>query len=341
MDWKRLTVPLLLGAVLSVAGCSGSADPGGSETVAPAGSAPCQKVSLVGQDDPIFRSAYYALEQDKVKSDLIPDVEVQYLSIPAAIQATQSGAFDFIGTSLQGVVLARQSGLDLRIAAFLLAHTGGGLSFYVRSDSGINTAKDLVGRTVATPSLGSTGTTEAQIVLAEKYGLQFALEGGDLTWTELDPPTQLNALKNGDIDAALMWNQAKYRADQDPSLRNLAQLDADYKEVTGSFPIGVAVVAKGDYVDANPKCAAEMQNLIAESATYFKENIDSLAPEVAAQTRDDVEYIKEWWDPTNYVFGGEADATWRGYADAYYSRAAKYGIIPAQPNLDEIVIKEQ
>lgn len=324
----------LLAATLTLTGCGG-----GAETPAGGDNGTCEPVTLVGLDDGSQRSAYYALVNDKVTSEVIPDVEVNFLTIPAAIQATQTGQYDFINTSLQGAVLANQAGLDLRVAAFILAHTGGGLSLYARSDSGITSPKGLAGKTIATPSFGSTGTVETQMVLAETYGLDFALEGGEVTWTELDPPTQLNALRAGDIDAALLWNQSKYLADQDPELTNIAQLDEDFRKMTGgAWPIGAAVVAKGDYVAANPRCVSEMQRMLTESVDYAAANIADFAQEVATQSGEPVEYIETYWDPKNYTFGGKVDAEWRGYADAFYSRAANYGVISAPPDLDELVV---
>lgn len=328
----------VVGALFALAGCT--SPPAAAPSEGANGDLVCEPMSLAGLDDDSHRAAFWALENDLVTSDAIPSITVSYLQIPALIQATGASEYDVIMTSLPGVVLANErGGLDLRIAALSLAHSGGGLSLYGKKDSGIETAADLAGKTVATPSFGSTGTQEAQMVLAEKYGLDFALEGGDITWVELDPPTILNALEKGDIDAGLLWHQAGWLADRNPEMKKIAQLDVEFKEIAnGAWPIGAAFVVQGEYVDANLECVNEFQDMLEESVEYAKNNVTEFSQELAAQTGVPAEFIEFWWEPENYMFGGVVNDEWVGYAREFYELAAEYGSIPVNPDLDKLII---
>jgi ABC-type nitrate/sulfonate/bicarbonate transport system substrate-binding protein len=323
-------------AAVALAGCAGGDQPAASGE--PGGAESCGTVSLGGLDDDTGRLAYYALDNDLIESDLIDDVEVNYLQIPALIQASQTGQFDYVMISLQGVVQARDAGLDKRVAAFAIGHTGAGLALYAQADSPVESGADVAGLTIATPSFGATATQEAQIVLAEEYGIDASLEGGEVTWTELDPPTMLNALEQGDIDLALLWNQGGWLASQNPDIKVVEQLDVAYEEMSGSWPIGSVIVADGEAIDASPECAAEFQRMLAESVAYAEENAADLAPEISEASGVPAEYIEFWWDPAHYQFGGVIDETWTGWAETFYELAAEHGLVAEVPDLSSFIV---
>lgn len=290
-------------------------------------------------DDDTLRAAFYAVEHDRVDLGAIDDVKIDWLAIPALIQATGSGQYDYVATSLPGLANARDAGLDLRPLAYAIGHTGGGLALYVSAQSGIRSAADLAGARLATPSFGSTGTQQAQIVLGEGYQLNVPLEGGDVTWVELDPPTILNALKQGDVDAALLWNQGGWLAEQDTGLRKITQLDDEYEKITGEFPVGAAFVGYGEDVDADPKCANEFQRILRETVAYADENHEAFAGEISAASNVPVDYVNYWWDPAHYQFGGVADEKWLAGAEAFYAAAVKQNLLPKVPDLTQITLQ--
>ena len=300
----------------------------------------CEPATLAGLDDDSHRAAFYALENGLIESDIIPSVAVDYLLIPALIAASGSGQFDYTMTSLNGLILARELGeIDLRAVAYSLAHSGSGLALYTREDAGIASAEDLAGMRIATPSFGSTGTSEAQIVLSQKYGLDAALKGGDLTWVELDMPTMMNALKAGDIDVGLMWHLGGWNAENDPELIKLTALDKEFREIAnGAWPIGAAFAATGEFVDGNLECVNEFQRMLGESVAYAEANHAEFAGDISAASGVPVEFIDFWWNPDHYMFGGSVDAEWMSYADEYYKLAFEAGFIPVYPNIEEITV---
>ncbi|TDC19897.1 ABC transporter substrate-binding protein [Actinomadura bangladeshensis] len=303
------------------------------------GTGRCGTFTLGALDDDSHRAAYHAIEKGRVKSEVIGELKINYLQIPALIQATASGQYDVVGTSLPGVVNAREKGgVDLRIVGLIQAQTGGGTKTFVPAGSGIRSGHDLKGKTVGVSGFGSSVMMSTQIVYTKKYGLDAKAEGGDIKYVELDPQTMYSALKKGDIDAAVMFHQTGWRAGNDPGLRVVADIDNDFREVSGAWLVGAAYVVPGDLLKKKAKCVAEFQRMIGESVAYAEQNVSELAPEISRQTGVDAEFIEYWWNQKSYRFGGGTDAEWIDWAGRFYRLAHEGGYLPKNPDLGEIVV---
>jgi NitT/TauT family transport system substrate-binding protein len=328
---------------LGVAACGGDDDDesgsGSGTGTAQTAAASCGTMSMAVIDDDSHRSGLWPMENGKVTSDVIDGVKVEYLQIPGLIQATGTKQYDVVQTALPGVALARARGADLRIVYFGIAHTGGGIRTFVAKDSSIQSPKDLKGKTLGVVSLGSTATLEASSVYNKRYGINAAPEGGDVKWTELDPPTLLNAVKKGQVDAGLMWHSWGWLASNDEALRPIDDLDDEYKAMTGQWPIGSAYTATAEQLEGKEHCYRALQKMLDESKTYAAEHIAEIAPEVSKKSGVPAEFIEYWWDGA-YRFGG-VDQQWIDGANALYKVAAESKVIPESPNLDEILLKPQ
>lgn len=338
-----LSCSLAIVLALGVAACGGDdeepAGGGGSNTGQEAAAEDCGTMSLLVVDDDSHRSGLWAIENGEVTSDSV-ELEITYGQIPALIQATGSGQYDITQTSLPGVALARQGGAELEIVYFGIAHTGGGIQTFVAKDSDIQDPSDLKGKTLGVVSLGSTATLEAASVYNGKYNIDAKPEGGDIRWTELDPPTLLNAVKKGQVDAALMWHSWGWQAENDPQLRAIDDLDDEFREINGEWPIGSAYTATSEQLEGKEDCYREFQRMINESRDYAQENISDIAPEVSeASGGVPPEFIEFWWDGA-YEFGG-LDQEWLDRAEVVYDVAVQSKVIEEKPNLDEIVLQPQ
>ncbi|MFG3438734.1 ABC transporter substrate-binding protein [Nonomuraea sp. NPDC047897] len=304
--------------------------------------ATCDNFTLAALDDDSHRTAYYAIDRGHVTSDVIGKLDVEYMQIPALIQATGSGQYDVVATSLPGLVQAREKGkVDLRIVGLIQAQTGGGTKTYVRADSPIKTGKDLKGKTVGVTGFGSSVTMTAQLVYTEKYGLNSKQEGGDVNYVELDPQTLLNALEKGDVDAAVLFHQAGWRASKDGKFRVAAAVDQDFRELGDAWLVGAALVTEADVLAEKAACVTEFQRMIRESVAYAEANVASFAGDISKETGVDPEFIKYWWNGESYRFGGTTDAEWVGWAKAFYTIAQRNGYLPVNPDLNAIVVKDR
>src|SRR5215467_6304455 len=137
--------------------------------------------------DPAYDAVVWPLTHGKVTSDTI-DVQVKSLDIPALLQATGARTYDVVMTAAIGVPQAKSRGLELAIMATALrnrAEGGKGGGIYVKADSPYKTMTDLKGKTLATQSMPSTGTTLMRIGLWKTYGMNVSFDGGDLHWVEV------------------------------------------------------------------------------------------------------------------------------------------------------------
>ena len=95
-------------------------------------------------------------------------------------------------------------------------------------------------------------------VLQERYGLDSALEGGDIDYVELPPDQLLSALSQGQIDAAYLDARVLYEAQETDGLEMLVPVATEFKELTGSYPLLGALTTipslaeeRGDCLETN------------------------------------------------------------------------------------------
>ena len=318
------TALITLALTVPLAACSGSSD-------ASAQSCATYKVAVL--DDASHHAGLWAIEQGKVSSDRIDDVEVTYLQIPALIQATGTDQYDSVEAPMVAIPQINARGGDLQIQAFAVGHTGDGTHTWVKADSDINSPADLKGKTVGIQALGSTLYYGTQHVYQEKYGLDAAQENGDIKWTELDPPTMMGALKAGHIDAAVLSFEGDWRAAQDQGLRPIDELELSYHELTGSNATNAVFSVASAKVENSEDCVREFQRMLLESSAYAKDNIAEVAPVIAEEQGVSQEYIEFWWTSGNFEFVG-MDEEWISRGQSVVDVAASLGVIP-----DAIVVE--
>ncbi|WP_413767783.1 ABC transporter substrate-binding protein [Rhodococcus pyridinivorans] len=149
------------------------------------------------------------------------DLEIELT--PAAngattINALISGSTDLALVSYPSIIKAVDSGLPVTIAATGIDGTDdykGGI--YVRSDSSAATAADLLGKKVATPSLGSVGDIFLRGVL-----LSEGLDYNQVDFVELPQANMATALAAGDVDAAFITEPTLSSALETVDLRSIA-----------------------------------------------------------------------------------------------------------------------
>ena len=146
--------------------------------------------AIVGVDKGFF--------QDALGSDVKLEV-VTFNSGPEAIEALFSGSIDasFIGPSPAISGYQKSEGDALRIVA---GATSGGAALVVRD--GIDSANDLAGTTLASPSLGNTQDVALRSWLANQGYETDTSAGGDVSIRPQDNAETLTTFIDGQIDGA-------------------------------------------------------------------------------------------------------------------------------------------
>lgn len=330
---RFLAVTTSLGLLAVSCGGAGEQATGGGQ-----GQVVCETFSVLTGDNDNERSAFYALEEGIVTSDIIGELDISYTTIPGLIAAVGTGQYDVTLTSVPGVVLAREGGVDLRVLGVTLAHTGGGFKTYVRNDSDLQTGADLKGKTYGVTSFGSTGTIADRIILAKGYGLDSNIEAGDMKWVELDPPTLMAALLRGDVDAADLFHNVGWEAMNHPDLRILIDSDNEFRELTGEWIAGAAFVVEPQVLEEKRECAVEFRRMLLESVEYVEQNLDEVAEAIAPVSDVPAEFIRYWWSG-NHEYGGSIEDEWLDRAQNVWDEAFELGLLPAAPDIRELIIE--
>jgi NitT/TauT family transport system substrate-binding protein len=119
---------------------------------------------------------------------------------PAAVEALLAGEIDitYIGPNPSINAYVKTKGQSVRIIAGAVS---GGVSFIVRPDSNINSAKDLAGKKIATPQLGNTQDVALRSYI-EQNGLETKEKGGTVEVVPTENANILQLFANKQIDGA-------------------------------------------------------------------------------------------------------------------------------------------
>lgn len=193
------------------------------------------------------------------------DVQPQFIplnpSLPAAIQ---SDSLQMGGPTPSVYLQAVDGGLDHVVL------TGGGatfkestgVGFVARTDSGIKTAQDVVGKKVGVPGLGAFLHVGFRAWL-KSQGVDY----NKVTFVEAAFPQHGDLLRGGSLDAVVT---------ADPFMARIVSSGAGYvASYYASFlPDGLPTlvyVARRDWVARNPEAARNFQAAIAQAATFLRD----------------------------------------------------------------------
>ncbi len=246
--------------------------------------------------DPAYDAVVWPLTHGKVTSDTV-DVQVKSLDIPALLQATGAKTYDVVMTAAIGVPQAKSRGLELSIMATALRnqeHGGKGGSIYVKTDSPYKMMQDLKGKTLATQSMPSTGTTLMRIGLWKTYGLNVSFDGGDLRWVEVPATAMPGALLTGRIDAASLTHSEAYNASKSKEFRIVASLDDAINKAVGEPAVVAILAGYPEKLAAKPAAYKEFARMVKASADYTRAHVDEVAAALSKDTKMEPAFFSDW-----------------------------------------------
>ena len=260
------------------------------------------KVTYAYLLDPAYDAVTWAMTNGKVTSDLIT-VEARGLAIPQLIQATSAKQFDVIMTAVIALPPAAARGLELRIMSTALqqAAAGEGAGIWVKKDSAIQRPQELKGKALGSYGLRSTGYTQVRLALIHKYGLNAALEGGDLTQLEIQAPNLPAALAAGQIDAATLIHSQAFRALKSGEFRPIAETGRDNIEIYGMRFISALNVAYPERLAQRPDAFREFNRMFRDSVRYALAHRDEVFGAVGAQNNLPPEFFTWWFETSSDV----------------------------------------
>lgn len=261
------------------------------------------KVTYAYLLDPVYDAVVWAMRKGKVKSDLI-DVEATGANIPTLIQATATKQFDVVMTAVIGVPAAAARGLDLRIlsAALHQSSVGEGGGVWVKKGSAIKDPRDLKGKTLASYGLRSTGYMYVREAIRKEFGLNMAIEGGDVRQVEVVAPNLPAALATGQADAAALIHSQAFRAKASGDFVNICETGAIMNKHYGRT-VSAVNVGYPERLAARTDQFREFNRMMKASVEYALKNRDEVFPDVAKTANIDRAFFDWWFDKTTEVPG--------------------------------------
>ena len=254
------------------------------------------------------------------------------------IQATSAKQYDVIMTAVIAIPPAAARGLELKVLSTALQQSpaGEGAGVWVKSDSPIKNPKELKGKTLGSYALRSTGYTQVRFALIKKYGLNAALEGGDLKQVEIQAPNLPGALAAGQIDAATLIHSQAFRALKSGEFRSIAETGRDNIEVYGMRFVSALNVSYPERLAQRPDAFKEFNRMFRESVRYALAHRDEVFGAVGKQNNLPPEFFNWWFEKSSDVPGTFEES----HAQAImklYELSKEIGMIQSFPDIRTLV----
>ena len=159
--------------------------------------------------------------------------------------------------------------------------------------------QELKGKSLGSYGLRSTGYTQVRIALIHKYGLNAALEGGDLKQVEIQAPNLPAALATGQIDAATLIHSQAFRAMKSGEFRPIAETGRDNIELYGMRFISALNVAYPERIAQRPDAYREFNRMFRESVKYALAHKDEVFGAVGEKNNLPPEFFNWWFEKSS------------------------------------------
>ncbi|MFW3169160.1 ABC transporter substrate-binding protein [Geodermatophilus sp. CPCC 206100] len=196
----------------------------------------------------------------------------------AVVPAVVSGEFDFGFSNFGSILVAADQGLPLQVVApgaFSTGEVGRDVSAVVTvPGSGVESAADLAGATVATNTLGNNFVMTVGHVVDSDGG-----DAGQINWVEIPWPDQTAALTEGRVDAAVLvepFLSGALEQGVTPVVWNWAETDPDF--------LIASYFTTEPYAQSNPDAVEAFSSAMEESLAYAQEHPDELRATIGEYT---------------------------------------------------------
>ena len=321
-----LTLSLLL---ISVTGCGSKDVSSKTESEYKYG-----KIQLPGKDGALCGAPTYVAYEKGFFAEEGFDVELISADFETRKIGLNNGTIPIVNGDFQFFPSIEQ-GIDVKVVD---GFHNGCIKFVVRPDSDIATANDLKGKKIGVDEIGGTPHQVASVWI-ENAGISALQEDGEVTFLPYsDGNLELEALYNGDIDVAAMWDPLGSVAEKEGKVKVIFDLSTDptfagkyccflfaSNKVLQEDPEKVAAILRAyrkaqDWISKNPE---EAVNLIIEGK-YSQITDKELAVELLKsyeypseeertagthRIEDDVEYFAKALNDIGYLSTGSKEFT--------------------------------
>lgn len=251
------------------------------------------------------------------------DVTFQTLQVTSTLVAgVASGSIDFgLGTIPPGIFEANEEGLGLQMVAVAGATSANDGGDMVSPSSGIKTPRQLDGKTVAVPAIGSFREMAFREWLSENGG-----NPNSVTYVAIPPGSVISSIQSGTVAAGFV-QQPFYPIALKDGLRKIGN------DESSVVPFGAAYIGwfgSVKYIKAHHAVVAAFAKAVTKSNAYANKNIAqarAVLPSFAGVTAAQAEttYIAPY--PTSFS---------RSAIEKMAQLSLKFGYIKKPANINEL-----
>jgi NitT/TauT family transport system substrate-binding protein len=258
IGWKHF-LGTLVAAALVMAGCGGSQGTAGK---------PADTVRLGYFPNLTHMAAIVGLEKGFFQEELGKEIKLETKTFPNGglfMEAMSTGQIDF---GYVGPGPAMNNYLKNPAHQLLAGAVNGGAVLVVRGDAGIQSLKDLDGKKVAIPVIGSTQDVMLRKALKE-VGLGIKINGGTVDIIAQAPADTATLFLQKDVDAAATQEPWGVNLEQKAGGKLLLNWD---QFAWGKESTNTVVVATKAFTEANPELTKKLLKAHVRAIEYVKQN---------------------------------------------------------------------
>ena len=241
--------------------------------------------------------------------------------------AVLAGKVDFATGDLTTLIVARSKGLDVKAVVPASASTGKEGADYgalvVKGDSGITSAKQLEGKTVAVNILTNIAAAAAREAVRA--------DGGDpakVKLVEIPFPQAPAAVSTGRVDGAWVVEPFLSAA----KAQGAVPVGWGFTDLAPDLTVS-AWYAAGSYTSKNAKTVTAFRDAVREAYAYARDHEDEVRAKIPTFTEIKPEVAAK------ITLTGLRDEVSRQAAEKLAGYAQRDGLITTTPDLDELILK--
>jgi NitT/TauT family transport system substrate-binding protein len=247
--------------------------------------------------DPGYDAVAWAIENGKVSDPNVTIKVERVSSIPALMQAAMTQQFNLLPNGILSMPQMKESGLPIKIVSTLLRYhpQGHSADLWVKADSPYKTMQDLKGKTIAVVSGEAQNVISVRWVIADRFGMNADLVGGDFRWVEMPQAQFEAALQAGRVDAATFSNVPSYTATKGGAYRSLVHGSKELEQMFGGPMPSLFIFGYETDINKRPDAYVAASKLLKASAEYVLKNPDEVFGAVAPKYKMSKEDLQTWF----------------------------------------------
>lgn len=248
-------------------------------------------------------------------------LKTEIVNMSSCAEAVGTGKVDVGGDHIATLTVPAVNGVGM---TFLTASQTGCKSLYVLADSGIESTKDLIGKTVAIPE--GIGSSDQNIVM--RYLNHDNIDPNDVKYKVVSTDAVIEAMKNGEVQAVNMSDQFARPFVKDGTLKVIRSItyDEDFKKE----PCCIMAV-NTEFMEKNPITSKKLASAFSKACDWIEDNKKEAAQILIDNSwaSGDVETVESFLNEWNFkITDEECETALTSILDDYKS----FGLIDS--NLD-------